>query len=169
MKIIKLVFLLAFSLFIATNTLAQKNIPVLNKKIIKYVNSVKGKKVDRGECWDLANQALILINADWDRQYVYGNKLDPKKDRIFPGDLIQFKNVKIKYTEGTPENFRTHTELMQHHTAIVYKVLSKGVYEIAHQNTGFSGRKVGISKLDLSTIIKGKTYFYRPTKKLKNK
>ena len=162
MKIFKLVLLSVFSFFVVGNSLAQKNIPELNKQIIKYVNTVKGKKVDRGECWDLANQALILINADWDRSYVYGNKLDPKTDRIFPGDLIQFKNVKIKYKEGNA----TYTESMSHHTAVVYKVLSKGVYEIAHQNTGFSGRKVGISKLDLNTITKGKTYFYRPTKKL---
>lgn len=162
MKIFKLVILTVFSLFVVGNSLAQKNIPDLNKEIIKYVNTVKGKKVDRGECWDLANQALILINADWDRSYVYGNKVDPKTDEVFPGDLIQFKNVKIKYTEGNA----TYTESMTHHTAIVYKVLGNGIFEIAHQNTEFLGRKVGISKLNLNTIIKGKTYFYRPTKKL---
>ena len=164
MKIFKLILLSAFSFFIVVNSIAQKNIPELNKEIIKYVNTVKGKKVDRGECWDLANQALILIGADWDRQYVYGNIIDPKTDKVFPGDIIQFKNVKIKYTEGNA----TYTESMAHHTAIVYKVLGKGIYEIAHQNTEFSGRKVGVSKLDLNTIIKGEIYFYRPTKKLNN-
>jgi hypothetical protein len=57
---------------------------------------------------------------------------------------------------------------MTHHTAIVYNVIDKGVYEIAHQNTQFSGRKVGISTLNLNHIVKGKTYFYRPTKNLEN-
>ena len=164
MKIFKLVILSTFSFFVVSNSVAQNNIPELNKEIIKYVKSVKGKKVDRGECWDLANQALKLVDADWDKEYVYGNRIDPKTDKVFPGDLIQFENVKVKYTEGNA----TYTELMTHHTAIVYKVLEKGVYEIAHQNTQFSGRKVGISKLNINYIVKGKIYFYRPTKKLNN-
>lgn len=150
-------------LYVSSISLAQEKIPELNKQILDYVKSVEGTKVDRGECWDLANQALIKIDADWDRQYVYGNLIDPKKDKVYPGDLIQFKNVKVRYTEGNV----TYTELMAHHTAIVYKVLGKGVFEIAHQNTEFSGRKVGISKLNINHIVKGKIYFYRPTKNRK--
>ena len=164
MKIFKLVILSTFSFFVVSNSVAQNNIPELNKEIIKYVKSVKGKKVERGECWDLANQALIKVDADWDRAYVYGNKLNPESDQIFAGDLIQFKNVKVKYTEGNA----TYTELMTHHTAIVYKVLGKDIFEIAHQNTQFSGRKVGISKLNLNHIVEGEIFFYRPTKKLNN-
>jgi hypothetical protein len=56
---------------------------------------------------------------------------------------------------------------MGQHTAIVYKVLGDGVFEIAHQNTGFSGKKVGISELNINYIVKGKIYFYRPTQKRK--
>lgn len=164
MKIFKLLILSSLYLFVFSNSTAQNNIPELNKEIVKYVKSVKGKKVDRGECWDLANQALKLVGADWDKEYVYGNKIDPKKDEVFPGDLIQFKNVKVQYTEGNA----TYTEFMTHHTAIVYKVISKDVFEIAHQNTEFSGRKVGISKLNLNHVVKGKIYFYRPTKNLEN-
>jgi hypothetical protein len=141
---------------------AQKNMPELNKQVHKYVKSVIGKKVDRGECWDLANQALILTNADWDKRYIYGNVIDPSNEEVFPGDLIQFENIKIRYTEGNT----TYTELMTHHTAVVYKVLENGIFEIAHQNTEFSGKKVGLSKLNLNHIIQGKISFYRPTKKL---
>jgi len=147
--------------FINYNTSAQSDIPQLNKEIINYVESVKGKKVDRGECWDLANQSLQLVGADWDRKFEYGNAVDPKKETIYPGDLIQFKNIKIQYTEGNA----TYTEFMEQHTAIVYKVLGNGIFEIAHQNTDFSGRKVGISKLNINHIVKGKIFFYRPTKK----
>ena len=131
----------------------------MNKKIIQYVKSVIGTQVDRGECWDLANQALIRNKAQWDGEYKYGKAVNPEKDEIFPGDLIQFKNVKLTYKVGNT----IYKETMKHHTAIVYKVLAKGKYELAHQNTGFSGRKVGISTLDLSTVTKGKLYFYRPT------
>lgn len=161
MKKSKITFLGLICLFTVGQTSAQSKIPELNKEIIKYVKSVNGKKVERGECWDLANQALILVGADWDKAYVYGNKIDPLKDQVFPGDLIQFENVKVRYTEGNT----TYTELMPHHTAIVYKILDKGIYEIAHQNTGFSGRKVGVSKLNLDYIIEGDYFFYRPTKK----
>ncbi|MFC2152569.1 hypothetical protein ACFLSE_08580 [Bacteroidota bacterium] len=164
MKTFNLIFGIAICVLISLTSLAQNNTPELNKEIVKYVESVIGKKVDRGECWDLANQALILVNADWDKAYVYGNSIDPTKDKVFPGDLIQFKNVKVQYTEGNA----TYTELMAHHTAVVYKVLEKGIYEIAHQNTQFSGRKVGISKLNLNHVIKGKLYFYRPTLNLEN-
>jgi hypothetical protein len=133
-------------------------VPELNKKIIKYVKSVIGTQVDRGECWDLANQALTRNKAKWNGEYEYGERINPEKDEVFPGDIIQFKNVKVTYKAGNT----IYKETMAHHTAIVYKVLAKGKYELAHQNTGFSGRKVGISTLDLSTVKKGKLYFYRP-------
>lgn len=139
---------------------AQNSIPSLNKEVIQYVNSVIGKQVDRGECWDLANQALIKIGAEWDKKYAYGKALNPKKDEIFPGDMIQFEGVKVEYQK---ENM-VFKEEMKHHTAVVYKVLERGVYQLAHQNTSFSGRKVGLSELRLESVKKGKMKFYRPTK-----
>jgi hypothetical protein len=139
---------------------AQQKLPELNQKVIDYVTSVIGQKVDRGECWDLANQALTRIDAKWDGEYVYGKELNPKKDKILPGDIIQFKDVNVKYRAG---NMIT-TETMTHHTAIVYRVISKDVFELAHQNTGFSGRTVGLSNLDLNTVQTGKMWFYRPTR-----
>lgn len=150
-------------ILLATSPLfAQGNLPELNREIIEYVESVIGKKVDRGECWDLANQALKKAEADWDKAFVYGNLKDPKNDEIFPGDLIQFENVVIKYKEGNT----TFTETMGQHTAIVYQVKKKGIYEIAHQNTQFSGKKVGLSTLNIHHVVDGKMYFYRPTKNL---
>lgn len=157
----KAIILVLFFTGVFIESKAQTNVPDLNKRIIQFVDSVIGTQVDRGECWDLANQALILIDADWDREYKYGKKIDPKKDRVFPGDLIQFEKVKVKYTKGNT----TYTEIMEHHTAIVYRVISKGVFELAHQNTEFSGRKVGLSTLDINTVVQGKMMFYRPVKK----
>lgn len=154
-KIIYLLLLFSVSILKASG---QGEVPALNKKIVSYVKSVIGKQVDRGECWDLANQALSQNNAKWDGEYVYGDLLDLKKDDIYPGDIIQFKKVKVTYSVGNA----IYKETMTHHTAIVYKVISKGKFELAHQNTGFSGRKVGLSTLDLSTIVKGKIFIYRP-------
>ena len=156
----KRICILTIGLIISVfSAIAQDNkIPELNKKIIKYVKSVVGTQVDRGECWDLANQALTRNHAKWDGAYEYGKPINPKKDVVYPGDLIQFKNVKVTYKVGNT----IYKEVMAHHTAVVYKVLGPGKYEIAHQNNGFSGKKVGISSLDLSNVTKGKLFFYRP-------
>ncbi|MEI7897993.1 MAG: hypothetical protein WCJ26_13225 [bacterium] len=135
-------------------------IPELNRRIIKLVDQQIGKTVDRGECWDLAALVLNETGASWDKEYGFGRLVDPEKDCIYPGDLIQFEGVYIKYTVG----LAVYTETMGHHTAVIHDVKSKGVFVLAHQNTGTSGRKVGLSGLDLKTIIKGKYQVYRPVK-----
>jgi len=146
--------------------LPAKETPLLNQKVIEYVNTVIGQKVGRGECWDLAAAALDYAGAYLDRSnqksiYVFGEKLNPNKDRILPGDIMQIENLSIEYTKGNT----TYTENMSHHTAIVYEVISVDHFKIAHQNTSFSGRKVGLSELDMSNITNGKIIFYRPYRK----
>jgi hypothetical protein len=68
--------------------------------------------------------------------------------------------VEVKWTEGNS----TYSEAMGHHTAIVYKVNEKGNFEIAHQNTGSWGKKVGVSNFRLDRVVKGKVMIYRPIK-----
>lgn len=140
--------------------------PNLNARIIEYVNTVIGKQVARGECWDLAAASLDYAGAYLDRSsqksiYVFGKVINPKKDKIFPGDIVQIENVKIEYSKGN----MIYTENMIHHTAIIYEVLDVDIYNIAHQNTSFSGKKVGISELNLRNIKKGELTFYRPYEK----
>lgn len=138
----------------------QTETPPLNQKIVDYVKTTIGTQVNRGECWDLAYEALTRNEAIWDWAYEYGEKIDPKKDSIFPGDLVQFENVEMKYQKG---NMKI-TETMAHHTAIVYRVIDaeNQIYELAHQNTEFSGRKVGLSEFNLNHVTKGRVMFYRP-------
>lgn len=142
--------------------LAQTNepcnsIPLLNQQIIQFVKQNIHKKVDRGECWDLAAGALNKSNAKWDGKYEFGKKVGDK-ECVYPGDIIQFKNVELKYKKGEA----TYLEKLAHHTAIIYEVKANGVYIIADQNTRFSGRKVGTHELDISTITKGTIQIYRP-------
>lgn len=155
-------FRLFFILLIALNT----GIPPLNKSIVRYVKSVIGTQVDRGECWDLAAAALGYAGAYLDRSsektlYIFGKPVVPGKDKIYPGDIIQMENVKIETSNGNA----IITERMEHHTAIIMEVLADGQYKIAHQNTSFSKKKVGISELNLNNIKHGKVFFYRPYKK----
>ncbi len=138
-------------------------IPKLNKKMVEYIDKVIGRQVDRGECWDLAAAALDYSGAYLDRTdekniYKFGKAINPLKEDVFPGDIIQFENVTLQYETSNA----VYTENMPHHTAIVYKVMGPGHFQIAHQNTSFSGRKVGLSELNLSDVNKGKLIFYRP-------
>ncbi len=169
MKIFYAVAILIVSFLNNIKIYAQDSIPEANKNIVKYVETVIGKKVDYGECWDLANEALILVNADWDRKFKYGKLLNPNKDTIYPGDIIQFKNVLIETRTETAKGLEIKQETMDQHTAIVHKVYAKGEYEIAHQNTAFSGRKVGLSRLVLKNIKRGKIFIYRPQPLTENK
>jgi len=139
---------------------AQQEIPQLNRQIVDYVTTTIGTQVNRGECWDLAYEALNRHNARWDGKFKYGRQINPKTDDVFPGDLIQFSNIVIKYTIGNAH----YTETMGQHTAIVYRVIDQEnkIFEIAHQNTDFSGREVGLSEFNLNHVAKGKLWFYRP-------
>jgi len=132
---------------------ASAQTPEINKKIVEYVNSVKGKKVDRGECWDLINEALNTSHAKWTPTTGFGKIIDPKKEEVFPGDVIAFEKVKVK-RPGMLEDY-------PHHYAIVYEVKSKGAYIIIHQNSD-GKRKVTTWDFDLATVTKGKVTFFRP-------
>jgi hypothetical protein len=137
------------------------SIPPLNQEIIAFVDAKMRKKVGNGQCWTLAAQALDNSNATWNGKFEFGTQLNPDTDCIYPGDIIQFKNVKLvtKNSSGG-----SSYEEMEQHTAIVYKVVGKGHYQIAHQNTEKWGKKVDISTIDLKNKKKGKIWMYRPTR-----
>jgi hypothetical protein len=146
-----------------SSILAQDRLPPINQRIIDYVDGVIGNRVGRGECWDLADQALISSGAQFDKSsevtlYIFGREYDPREESIFPGDIIQFKKVLVKYQKGNV----ILSEKMVHHTAIVYDVTDNRKLQLAHQNTSKTGKKVGITSLDLSHVRKGELRFYRP-------
>jgi hypothetical protein len=134
-------------------------VPTLNKSIITFVNSNLHKKVGRGECWDLAAQALNTNKAKWDGKYSYGTKVDYKTECVYPGDIIQFDRVMME--------FKMNGEVMKgemaHHTAVIYEVKSPGDYTIAHQNYN-NKRQVVLTPLNMENIKRGKTMIYRPGK-----
>ncbi|MES2680335.1 MAG: hypothetical protein V4635_10640 [Bacteroidota bacterium] len=143
-----------------TTIISCDKIPELNQKIIVFVDSKMSKKVGRGECWDLAAEALNSVGASWDKDFKFGQEIDPKKDCVYPGDIMQFTNVTVEYAQGN-KRFR---ETMAQHTAIIYKVNGTGDYVIADQNTSMHGKKVGLNPLELKNISKGRYQVYRPVK-----
>jgi len=141
----------------------QSQLPDTNIKVIQFVESVIGISVGRGECWDLADQALTSAGAQFDKTskstiYLFGERYNPEKDTILPGDIIQFENVTVTYQDGN----MIFTENYSHHTAIVYLINEDGSLKLAHQNTSFGGRKVALSDFKLVNVKKGKLYFYHP-------
>ncbi|HOV10373.1 MAG TPA: hypothetical protein PLT47_03395 [Bacteroidales bacterium] len=157
----KKIFFFTFFLTFCFVGIRAQEIPETNQKIIDYVKTVIGKKVDYGECWDLAYRAVTKNNCVWDGKYKWGEKIDPETDSVFPGDIIQFYNVTLKYKDDN----KIYKEVFKLHTAIIYSIKGKGYYEIAHQNNSYSGRKVGISELDLRHKTSGTIEFYRPVTK----
>ena len=132
----------------------------INDKVIGFVKSVMGVTVGRGECWDLAQQALDQNLADWIRPSIFGLPLNPETDEIKAGDIIQFRDLKI--TEHLPGGVTRWEALgAPDHTAVIYKVLGKKRYTLAHQNVR-GIRSVLTGDINLTKVTAGKYWIYRP-------
>ena len=156
---------LTLSIFISGLAISQDMdlfLPPANAIVIDYVNRNIGKKVDRGECWDLAAQALIHANAKHPDTYVFGRALR-KGEEVYPGDIVQFKDAKIKMELEKEDGYIVID--IPHHTAVVYEVLSPLNFRMADQNNGISGKKVSVNRIDLNAIEKGTYIIYRPERK----
>lgn len=148
---------------IPISVFGQSEMPDVNTRVVTYVKTVIGSTVGRGECWDLADQALTFADAQFDKSspntiYIFGKQYNPEKERVIPGDIIQFENVMLSYKDGN----MIFTENYKHHTAIVYDVKDNGSLQLAHQNTSFGGRKVALSEFNSENVKKGKLLFYHP-------
>ena len=134
---------------------AQDSSKYLGNKIVWFAEYHFGKKVDRGECWDLAAGALNYANASWKVPYEFGTKIELKKYDLLPGDILQFNKVKIKYPNTT-----IYFPL---HTAIVYKARGKQI-TLIHQNYN-NKKSVDTLSVDLNRLTQGKIQAYRPISK----
>ncbi len=149
-----------FLLFVPQN----ETIPTQNKLVLELAIAKNGKKVDRGECWDLAKYVLNNSNSDWKPLYEFGTIINRDKETLLPGDIIQFEEVK---TERKSNGKTIYSETFQHHTAIVFSVEMGTKIQLIHQNTGQHGRKVGVTDFDFSEITKSKSLtVYRPKAKV---
>lgn len=132
----------------------------LNGKVLAFVNKVLGTSVGRGECWDLAQEALDMNLADWTRPTTFGLPLNPETDEIKAGDIIQFRTLKT--TEHLPDG-RTRWETLgsPDHTAVIYKVLGKKRFTLSHQNVE-GKRSVMKGNINLANVTGGQYWIYRP-------
>lgn len=138
----------------------EKELPELNRKVLKFAEDNLGQMVAKGECWVLAAEALTRAGAQRPGSngvpiYVFGRKLKTD-ETILPGDVVQLE--KAKFVEKTRN--QTFTQTFPHHTAIVAKVEGKNI-SLLHQNYG-GKRTVSTGKINLDAHVEGTVEFFRP-------
>lgn len=142
----------SFLSFAQTDT--TRALPQVNSKIIEYCDSQMGKKVGRGECWDLAKHALDFAAVKMSAPYDFGRKLNLNTDEVLPGDIIQYENVKLIYPNNTWKK-------MTKHTAVIYEIKGSKHFIVAEQNS--NGKRYVIKDdVDLNYLKTGKYSIYRP-------
>ena len=178
-------FVFGLMLALSTPALAEStngkaaSLPI-NDQMVSYLASRIGTQIGSGECAHVATEALrvgggefitSLISKDTpnDGDYVWGTliagfqvvngKLDGNASQNpRPGDVIQYRNVKITTS--------TSNMSAPHHTSVISAVGSGGApTEVFEQNVG-GRRTLGRSKVDFSKMTAGWIRIYRPIKRI---
>ncbi len=134
---------------------ARADLPPLNRGVIEFADANLGRQVGRGECWDLADQALASAEArrpliDYPGQtYVFGRPVGV--DQVQPGDILQIDDVTF------PGLWTIH-----HHTAVVHDVSGTRVRFIEQNVAGV--RRVVLNDVwyDLAARRGGTLTIFRP-------
>ncbi len=123
----------------------------LNQKVVKWAAGKIGQSVGAGECWDLANSALLQAgaggSADFgptgdDADYVWGTPVPDLKD-VIPGDILQYRDYEMTTTTKTDVTFADGTGWVDdlspvishpHHTSIVSVNSGNGDLTVLEQN-----------------------------------
>jgi len=148
------------------------------QKIVVWAQGRVGRQVGKGECWDLAEQALAHAGAKTstdlsangqvgdDEDYVWGDVKSDVKDAV-AGDIIQMRDYVVTTTTETEYTFDdgtvdTDTQAASverpHHTAVVVAGPDQnGVIKTLEQNVKPSGKVVQNKKLytrDVDPVVK---------------
>lgn len=127
-------------------------LPPLNEAVLNFASNNLGNQIGRGECWDLADQALRNAGAEPARGYTFGDRVD--LDEVIPGDILQFTSVRIDepgywLLMGTPN-----------HTAVVQAVGEERLF-ILQQN--FDGKRyVTTYDFNPNSMTRGTLEAFRP-------
>lgn len=156
-------------------------LPPLNAKVLDFARSKAGEQVGNGECWTLANDAVVAAggksspaytDAPGKEDYVWGELVvavtvkggkqtteGTGTKSVLPGDIVQFRDAKF---EGARPGGGTYSMTAPHHTAVVTTASPDGrVLGILHQNWNWK-RTVADATLTLSDLKGGWVRVYRP-------
>lgn len=162
----------------------------VNAQVVSFAQSRMGNRVGRrGECWDLAEEALRSAGARSSRDlgpvrpdsdYVWGTLIPLSS--LQAGDIVQFRNynLTIRTTTTTSSgggSWNEQTQSRPHHTAIVAAIGSNGAIEVYEQNVGRrrvvmrntlyfqssrSERREGGAVIVTQVTVSGTLWYYRP-------
>lgn len=125
-----------------------------NQQVYNFAAGRLGRRVGRGDCWDLPHQALTAAGAqssDTTRagaDYRWGDPI--ALEEVTPGDVLQFRHHVIITTVVTRATFRdgsftetteTRRQTRGHHSAIVAAGGTTSI-EVFEQNVRPRGRVV---------------------------
>ena len=153
-------------------------------KIVQFCKDNVGKQVGRGECSDVAVQALKEAGAKpqtafadspnkddyvWgELVYLYGKNAVGKDDRegalkdVQPGDIIQLRDAMFA---GKAANGGTYTQQSPHHTSVVAEVKDKAKQVVVYEQNSNNVRVVMKNVYRLNDLRQGWIRIYRPVAK----
>lgn len=134
------------------------NIPVINKKITAYVKTQIGKKCG-DYCNDIFEKAHKTAGLDWWGEPV-GTVIDYSKECVYPGDIITFRNVELKWKRNDSLVGLIFDNLGLDY--FIYKVKAKGVYTVVRTNTVNGKMKVTTQDLEINQTKGTKPKIRRP-------
>jgi hypothetical protein len=165
--------------------------PTPNQKVEAFSRHKAGHHAINGhdgyECTSLVEAALDFAHAksfgDFKQpdseDYIWGSPIDDLDD-LKPGDILQFRDYTSNIrTDSDDGSWRTNTLGRDHHSAIVTKIIHKGVaVEVLEQNVDPDHRKIFTNTIYLKNTIfhankssvthvtvDGKIWAYRPQAK----
>ncbi len=133
-------------------------IPAKNKKIVAYIKTKIGKTV--GEyCNDFFHEAYKAGGTNYYDTFGYPG-LDFTKDCIYPGDMIILRNVSISGKRNGESTGIKYDNWQINY--LIYKVISKGVYEVVRTETIDKKDKVSLTEIDINKFKGTKPHIYHP-------
>jgi hypothetical protein len=140
-----------------------------------------GQQVGDGECWTLANEALLAVGARASSQgqepclpsqsYVHGSLIysyipatslypEPRggvrEAGVARGDILQILSAHFKSKDGRSEKWAGAPD----HTAVVVGVEPNDVLKVVEQNVG-GVKKVRDGSYDMSELMRGEVRVFR--------
>ncbi len=113
-----------------------------NEEIATFARQNLNNRIGRGECWDLAEQALRAAGTrrpNPDDLYVWGDSI--QMTQMQSGDILQFENFRydLRIETSNPDGSSSQstsfgTRGRPNHTAIIAGVGSHGSVQIWEQN-----------------------------------
>ena len=134
------------------------NVSPLNARVLKEAYKKYGRKVDRGECWDVANRAFQKAGAKAPDRYVWSNNEVTLKE-CSAGDVLQFSWAKFK-KDGWWKNAGSAASKGAH-TSVVFNNKGHLVLSVLEQNVG-GIRKTMFNTYNFGAMTSGTVKCYRP-------